>query len=138
MKTITAEKIKSEYKKLWPFMFPPQCMDKTYTLESVESVKAIIDRCGRYKKIQFRDQIADCDNFALSLWAEFDEIWGQTSGYYLPCPFGRTSGLKFKGEFENHTLNTFLCDTGIYFFEPQLRELWRSDNNNDLIFIVQM
>ena len=138
MKTIPAKKIRKAYRKLWPLMLPAQCMDSDYLLETVDNIKAIIDKCQRYKKIQFRDQIADCDNYALSLWAEFDEIWGATPGYNLPCPFGRASGLKFNGEAENHTLNTFLCDTGIYFFEPQLGQLWLADKNNDLIFLVQM
>lgn len=138
MKTISAEQVKSEYKKLWPFMLPVYCMDQTYVLETTANIESIIDRCQRYKKLQFRDQIVDCDNFALSLWAEFDEIWGNTSGYYLPCPFGRTSGFKFNGEVENHTLITFLSDNGIYFFEPQLRQLWKADNKDDLIFLVQM
>ena len=138
MKTISAKEIRQLYKNLWPFMFPAQCMDSVYSLETVDHIKAIIDECQRYKKIQFRDQIADCDNYALSLWAEFDETWGATAGYYLPCPLGRASGLRFNGENENHTLNTFLSDTGIYFFEPQLSQLWSADNNKDLIFLVQM
>ena len=137
MKTISAEQVRDSYKKMWPFMFPVQCMDQVYVLEKMENIKAIIDQCQRYKKIQFRDQIADCDNFALSLWAEFDEIWGSTAGYYLPCPFGRASGFRFNGENENHTLITFLSDR-IYFFDPQLRQFWQADDKKDLIFLVQM
>ena len=98
MKTVSAKQIKTKYKKMWPFMIPVFCMDQTYVLESVENIKLIIDRCERYKKMHFRDQIVDCDNYALSLWAEFDEIWGNTPGYYLPCPLGRASGIKFNGE----------------------------------------
>lgn len=138
MKTISPKEISAQYKKMWPFMFPVQCMDSVYLLEQAENIKAIIDKCLRYKKMQFRDQIVDCDDFALSLWAEFNETWGETPGYYLPCPFGRASGLRFNGENENHTLNTFLCDSGIYLFDPQLRNIWKADRNKDLIFLVQM
>ena len=138
MKTISAEQVRSQYKKKWPFMFPVQCMDKSYTLEGAENVKRIIGKCGRYKKIQFRDQIADCDDYALSVWAEFSEIWGNTPKYYLPCPIGRASGFKFNGDAGNHTTITFLSSDGIYFFEPQTGEVWLSDSRNDLIFLVQM
>ena len=138
MKTISAEQVRSQYKKMWPFMLPVFCMDQTYVLEELNNIRSIIDKCRRYKKMQFRDQIVDCDDYALSLWAEFGEIWGNTPGYYLPCPLGRTSGFKFKGEIENHTLITFLSDSGIYFFEPQLSELWKASRDKDLIFLVQM
>jgi len=135
---ISATDVKVEYKKLWPFMMPVQCADKSYFLESVDNIKNIIDKCKRFRTLKFRDQIVDCDNFALSLWAEFCEIWGETKGYYLPCPIGRASGFKFRGETENHTLITFFASEGIYFFEPQLKELWKADNKKDLIFLVQM
>ncbi len=135
---ISAEEIKAKYKKLWPFMMPVQCMDQNYVLESFENIRSIIDKCERYKKLRFRDQIVDCDDFALSVWSEFVEHWGATPGYYLPCPIGRASGFKFNGEMQNHTLITFLVKEGIFFFEPQTNDLWQTNGKHDLIFMVQM
>jgi len=138
-KIISAEQVRAKYKNLWPtpwlVIF---CADKTYTLETAENIKKMIGQCRRYKDLKFRDQIVDCDNFALSVWAEFCEIWGQTQGYYLPCPIGRASGLRFDGQNENHTVVTFLAKEGIFFFDPQASKIWTADSNQDFIFLVQM
>lgn len=143
MNLISADEVKKTYKEMWSFMMPPLCKDKVYELESPVKIKYIIDKCERYKTLKFVEQKVDCDDFARSLWDEFCEIWGKTPEYKLPCPVGRASGMRFRGENENHTVTTFLTADGIYFFDPTqqfipVERWWKADKKNDLIFLVEM
>lgn len=141
MELISAEKVKQQYKELWPFMMEPLCFDSRYQIETIYKIEQLIGQCDRYKKISFRDEIADCDNIALALQEQFvNEAWIENKEHLFPCAFGRTVALKLDGERQipPHMVTTFYAREGVYIFAPQLRKLWKADKEKDILILVLM
>ena len=134
---ITAQKIKDQLRQKWPiisFMWLP---DKTYWMPTIKEVRDTVSKCQIHKAMIFKDDIADCDDFALQLHAEVKRLCN-TAGLGVHWPFGEAFGLKWQGLVEQHTANIAVTLTGIYLIEPQTNEIWQADSNKDQILLVKM
>ena len=134
---ISASKIKQEYKKLWKgfLIIPPTCKSPQYALVDSDEILALIHQCTRHKQ-QFKDNTDKCEIVSLLLWAEVVEKWEQENS--TPLPIGRASGLRFKGDLENHTLVTYYSRQGIYLYDRFRGGAWKANPDNDIVFLVEM
>jgi len=134
---ITAKEVKEQYKKIWPFV-TPTCKAVKYSYVPFIEIKAIIDSCDRYKKIVFNEGSAECDFISLVAFCQACEIWHELHPTAPPLPIGRASAFALKGEKDKHTLVTFFCQDGVYFFDQRFKEFWLANSEKDFVFLIEM
>lgn len=148
---INSEKLRNKYTQFWPLMFPPEILDRKYIMPSFEEFTICKNKCERYRRMVFTDEITDCDDFALQFYSEFKwwwSMWKSRTGFaketeinisrkfnYAPS-MGISFGMKFKNEIKKHTVVSVLTTDGFYIFDAISREFYKADNKETIILKV--
>lgn len=143
MKKSTTE-IKTKLKSIWPDLFNIWLQDKAFWLPSKERMDQFVQRIqNKLQNMQWRDQISDCDNYAI--WLIGEATWIRASMYsnipsnewYSWAVFYCNANV-VRGMDMYHSLNLCLCDDGIvYMIDPTDNcKVWPASRKYDSIYYV--
>ena len=117
--------------------------DREYILPTLAEFKKYLEK-SKVIKMDFIDNLQDCDDFALQLHAECKRVRGVLaelgqipSSEWAPWAVGECFGIKFNNVKGSHNLNIAVCEEGIYLIEPQTKEIWPINLNKDTILLVR-
>ena len=134
----TSKQIRKTITNLWPIR-DIWLVDPKYFLLDIDVVDQIIKELSN-KKLEFIDNVWDCDNYSLLLNAEFKKYQydcltcsGYTKVNYT-WAFGQCLAKKVKGIDTNHAINIAVCKQGVYLIEPQNDDIWKVDKNKDELY----
>ena len=133
MKIITAKEIRKILRRQWPKLRHIWIFDKKLVVLPDNQVNIILEGIDVYKQ-QFKNELFDCDDFALVANA-FVKIKGSELCLSYSWAFGEAS--IYYPEKGIHNQNIFITeDFEIRLFEPQKNEITLPDN--ETVFYVRI
>ncbi|MDY6957802.1 MAG: hypothetical protein SVK08_01460 [Halobacteriota archaeon] len=128
---ITASKLREEVKEAFPslkafFCEYVECLDEKYLIPSYDESIELIEKCWEpIKAVKREDNIGDCDNRAIKLYADVHwhrvlNIKNIPEDERIQWSFGVASGLTPFGIM--HTFNLIRNDRGLYVFDNKIKQ----------------
>ena len=141
MRQVTATEIKTNLKEVFPNLYDIWITDQEYSVLNLEVLKAVLKDVS-IKDMRYKNNIWDCDNFALLLHAmvqkyQYDLLELCLPKKHLSWAFGEAMGLKYQGVSKNHAVNICMTEQGLVFIEPQNDNIWPAVKDNDVIYFAK-
>ena len=146
---VNSKEVKRQLRLVWPDQWKrlirhTYIFDRFYWLPTRKEVEEFL-KVSKVDKMQFFDEIADCDDFALLTHADAKKVRiilypNIPREEWAPWAFGETAGSKFRGMKMKHMVNICITrDEGVLLLDTSQRDrIWQARADKDNLFFIKM